>query len=189
MTLLFVFCSLLNNYFIMFWFAVLHKHLKITSFVCISDIYLDPNEEQVHLTMDWIFFLLQHKYLTPGRWIKHRSHICHFQLYSSSLNALWPILLFQEEDDDVYLEPAEGKLHRTSGKLPLTVDHENQRSVLPTTAAYVVKDNSLSLPHYQPTVQFLPGPWGCLHLRRHTYPCECTSQSKELPSWWCDDVD
>lgn len=83
---------------------------KITTYVCISDVYLDPNEEQVHLLTDWIF-LFQQKYLTSKRWVKYRNQIYCFQLYSSLLNTLWFILLFQEEDDDVYLEPTDGTLH------------------------------------------------------------------------------
>lgn len=51
-----------------------------------------------------------------GDGVKYISQIYFFQLYSSLLNILLFILLFQEEDDDVYLEPTDGKLHhfRTS---------------------------------------------------------------------------
>lgn len=59
------------------------------------------------------------------RWVKYRSHIDHLQLYSSILNTLWSILLLQEEDD-VYLEPTEGKLHQTSGEPSLIMKIRDQ---------------------------------------------------------------
>lgn len=33
--------------------------------------------------------------------------------------------MFQEDNDEVYLEPTDGKLHQTSEELALTVDREN----------------------------------------------------------------
>lgn len=44
-------------------FLPLKNAKKLTSCVCVSDVYLDPNEEQVHLTINSIFFKnLQHTY-------------------------------------------------------------------------------------------------------------------------------
>lgn len=59
---------------------------------------------------------------TLMRWVKY---IDHLQLYSSIVNALWSTLLLQEEDD-VYLEPTEGKLHQTSGEPSLIMKIRDQ---------------------------------------------------------------
>lgn len=99
---------------------------KITAYVCISDVYLDPNEEQVHLLTDWIF-LLQKKYLTSKRWVTYRRQIDCFQLYSSLLNTFGSFYCSRKKMMKCTWSQLKVSCI-TSGEPPLTVDHKNPRS-------------------------------------------------------------